>query len=243
VTTLNDYRRDLAIANRIMAREEVVDHLGHISVRHPDNPEHFLLSQSRSPELVTPEDIKEYGLAGDPIEDTPHPMYVERFIHAAIYRARPDVNAVAHNHAYDLLPFTISSEAKLRAVVHPAYAIGTEVPVWDFRDKFPDATPLVLNMDQGDDLAATLADNSVALMRNHGCIVALDSIVSTIYAAVYVKVNARVQSEAARFGGDISYLRPSELDAVRALYKSAPHTIDRGWEYWVRRADLSGIVD
>ncbi|WP_324274895.1 class II aldolase/adducin family protein [Blastococcus brunescens] len=241
MTIIENCRRDLAIANRIMAREEVVDHLGHVSARHPDRPDRFLLSQSRSPELVTPGDIKEYDLAGSPIEEAPHPMYVERFIHAAIYRARPDVNSVAHNHAYDLLPFTIASDVKLRAVVHPAYAIGTEAPVWDFRDKFPTATPLVLDMAQGDDLAAILGNHSVALMRNHGCVVALDSIVSTIYACVYVKVNARIQSEATRFGGDVSYLSAVELEAIGALYNNAPHTVDRAWEYWVRRADLSGI--
>jgi HCOMODA/2-hydroxy-3-carboxy-muconic semialdehyde decarboxylase len=238
---LDTHRRDLAIANRILAREEVVDHLGHISSRHPEDPSRFLLSQSRSPELVTPSDIKEYDLAGTPTEEAPHPMYVERFIHAAIYRARPDVNSVAHAHAYDLLPFTVAYDAKLRAVVHPAYTIGTEAPVWDFRDRFPNGTPLVLDMTQGDDLAATLGQDSVALMRNHGFVVALDSVVSTIYASVYLKVNARVQSEAMRFGGDVSYLQPRELEAIDALYRNAPHTVDRAWEYWVRRADLNGM--
>src|ERR1700747_3014494 len=48
--------QDLVIANRILAREEVVDAYGHISVRHPDNPNRFLIARSLAPELVGPED-------------------------------------------------------------------------------------------------------------------------------------------------------------------------------------------
>ena len=55
---LVELSRDIVIANRILANQGVVDGFGHVSARHPDNPERFLLSRSRSPELVSIDDIR-----------------------------------------------------------------------------------------------------------------------------------------------------------------------------------------
>jgi HCOMODA/2-hydroxy-3-carboxy-muconic semialdehyde decarboxylase len=109
--------RDLVIANRILANEDVVDAYGHVSIRHPQNPERYLLSRSRSPELVERGDIMEFSLDGKPVGDDVRPPYLERFIHGAIYEARPDIHAVVHSHAEDVLPFSIAA-TPLRPVVH-----------------------------------------------------------------------------------------------------------------------------
>ena len=127
---------DLVVANRILSNENVVDAYGHVSVRHPGNPERFLLSRSIAPEFVERTDIMELNLDGEPINDNRAP-YHERFIHAAIYEARPDVQAVVHAHAEDVLPFSIT-EASLRPVIHSGSFIGAHVPVWDIADKFGD---------------------------------------------------------------------------------------------------------
>jgi ribulose-5-phosphate 4-epimerase/fuculose-1-phosphate aldolase len=241
MSDLKDAVRELAIANRILAREEVCDYLGHISIRHPTKKDRFLLSCSRAPELVKVSDIMEYDLEGNSTDGKNLPMYVERFIHAAIYAARPDVNSVSHNHAYDLLPFAVSPKAKLKALVHPAFAIGLNPPTWDFRKKFKGKSPLVLNMVQGNDLAKTLGKkNNVALMRNHGVVVAHDTLLMSVYTSIYLKVNAKVQTEAMKLG-PVSYLKPDELKTIEGLYTSARHTVTRGWEYWVRRADVTGV--
>jgi ribulose-5-phosphate 4-epimerase/fuculose-1-phosphate aldolase len=160
--------QDLVIANRILAREEVVDAYGHVSVRHPDSPNRFLIARSLAPELVGPEDIVELDLEGQPARDENRSLYLERFIHAAIFAARPDVMAVVHAHAEDTLPFGIAQETKLRPVIHSGSFIGTEVPVWDIADKFGDTNLLVTNMAQASDLAKCLGGNTVALMRGHG---------------------------------------------------------------------------
>src|SRR5579883_2472351 len=97
--------RDLVIANRILANEKVLDAYGHVSTRHPDNPERYLISCSRSPEFVEQSDILECHMNSDPVAAESRHMYLERFIHGCIYQARPDVNAVVHSHAEDLLPF------------------------------------------------------------------------------------------------------------------------------------------
>ena len=147
MTDINQLLKDLVIANRILAREDVVDAYGHVSVRHPDKPEHFFLSRSLAPDLIETDDIVELGLDGQPVRDETRPLYLERFIHAAIFEARPDVHAVVHAHAEDILPFGIAQATPLRPVIHSGSFIGAHVPVWDIADEFGDTDLLVRNMD------------------------------------------------------------------------------------------------
>src|SRR5947207_4174988 len=145
--------QDLVVANRILAKEDVVDAYGHVSVRNPDNPRHFLLSRSVSPELVERDDIVELGLDGQPVREEKRALYWERYIHAAIYEARPDIHSVVHAHAEDILPFGVAPATPLRPIIHSGSFIGATVPVWDIADKFGDTNLLVTNIAQGRDLA------------------------------------------------------------------------------------------
>jgi ribulose-5-phosphate 4-epimerase/fuculose-1-phosphate aldolase len=231
-----DLLRDLVIANRILAHEGVVDAYGHISVRHPERSDRFFLSGSRSPELVTLDDIIEYDLDCNPIDLRGRAQYVERPIHGAIYRRRPDVISVVHNHAYEVIPFTVTQGAKLRPLLHVASGIGTEVPVWDIRRNFGDTNLLVTTNAQGEDLADGLGSNRVVLMRGHGAAVAGISIQDTVHTSVYLKVNAQLQAEAMRMGGDIIYLSEGEITEMQK--SRAGHA--RAWEYWARRAGVTG---
>src|SRR4030095_4716423 len=183
--------KDLVIAHRIRAKEEVVDASGHISIRHPDNPKHFFLARSVSPELVERDDIVELGLDGQPVRDETRALYLERFIHAASFEARPDINSVVHAHAEDILPFGIAQATPLRPVIHSGSFIGAHVPVWDIADKFGDTNLLVTNIEQGRDLAKCLGNNNVALMRGHGFASAARSIIEVVRMSVYLPRNAR----------------------------------------------------
>ena len=118
--------QELVIANRIMAHENVIDDFGHVSVRHPLRADRYFISRSRSPEPVTREDIMELTLDDEPVEQNGRPMYKERVIHSAIYKARPDINAAVHHHAKELLPFTISEGAHAK---YRPESIGTETQV------------------------------------------------------------------------------------------------------------------
>src|SRR5262245_21618628 len=177
--TMNDldfHIGQLVIANRILANEGVVDAYGHVSIRHPHTPECYLLSWSRSPELVECTDIMEFTLDGKPVSDGRAP-YLERFIHGAIYEARPDIHAVVHAHAEDVLTFSRTTTPR-RPVIHSGSFMGAHVPVWDIADNFGDQTNLlVTNMAQGRDLARCLGSNSVALMRGHGFAAAASSLI------------------------------------------------------------------
>jgi HCOMODA/2-hydroxy-3-carboxy-muconic semialdehyde decarboxylase len=230
---------DLVVANRILAHENVVDAYGHVSLRHPEDPKRFFLARSLAPELVEPGDIMELDLEGNALGDQRQP-YLERFIHAAVYEARPDVMAVVHAHAEDVLPFGITA-APLVPVIHSGSFMGEHVPVWDIRERFGDTNLLVTNMAQGRDLTKTLATHNVALMRGHGFVAAARSLIEVVRMAVYVPRNARVQYKALQLG-DLKPLSRGEIEARNAGYKPYSPETWRAWEYWAKRAGCAHLL-
>jgi HCOMODA/2-hydroxy-3-carboxy-muconic semialdehyde decarboxylase len=234
--------KDLVIANRILAKEDVVDAYGHVSIRNPDNPQHFFISRSLAPELIEKEDIVELGLDGQPVKDEKRSLYLERFIHAAIYEARPDINSVVHAHAEDTLPFGIAQATALKPVIHSGSFIGPEVPVWDIADEFGDTNVLVTNMAQGRDLAKCLGTNSVALMRGHGFASAARSLIEVVRLSVYLPRNARALMRAKTLGGEIKYLSKGEIDARNAGYSPYSTETWRAWEYWANKAECGHLL-
>src|SRR6202011_5559139 len=242
MSSIESVIKDLVIANRILAKEDVVDAYGHISIRHPDNPKHFFLARSVSPELVEREDIVELGLDGQPLRDEKRALYLERFIHAAIYEARPDVQAVVHAHAEDILPFGIAEATPLRPVIHSGSFIGAHVPVWDIADKFGDTNLLVTNIEQGRDLARCLGGNNVALMRGHGFASAGRSLIEVVRMSVYLPRNARALLRAKQLGGEIKYLAPGEINARNRGYSPYSTETWRAWEYWANKAGCSHML-
>jgi len=234
---------DLVIANRVLAREEVVDAYGHVSVRHPDDPQRFLIARSLAPELVGPDDFVELGLDGEPVRSgEDRPLYLERFIHAAIFEARPDVMAVVHAHAEDTLPFGIADGTKLRPVIHAGSFIGGAVPVWDIADHFGDTNLLVTNIAQGRDLARCLGPGSVALMRGHGFAAAARSVIEVVRMSVYLPRNARALMRAKQLGGGIKYLSDGEIAARNRGYRPYSPETWRTWEYWANNAGCGHLL-
>jgi len=238
VESLLTYMRELVIANRILAREGVVDTFGHVSVRHLENPELYLLSRARAPELITLDDLMEFTLDGGGIDLQGRTPYGERMIHGAIYEARPDVHAVIHNHSQELIPFGITS-TPLRPVANVCAPIGLNIPTWDIRDNFGQTDLLVINMEQGRDLAKGLGANTVALMRGHGSVVACDTLRKAVMTAVYLQVNAKLQLQALQLG-EPNYLTPEEVEKCTAR-QTSPLGLDRAWEYWVTRAGCKDL--
>ncbi|HLG69962.1 MAG TPA: class II aldolase/adducin family protein [Chloroflexota bacterium] len=235
MSSLAQAREDLVAANRILAHEGILDAYGHVSVRHPDHPDRYILSRARSPELVEDADLYEFSLDGTPLQEMASPAYIERYIHGAVYEARPEVMAVCHNHLISILPFSISTGTRLRPVIHSARALARgEVPVWDIADESGTATDLLVrNMIQGRSLARRLGDGMVALMRGHGSVVAGRDAQQVVQTCVGMDKNARVQLQALQLGGLIP-LHDGECDqSGRALSND-----NRAWEYWKRRAGL-----
>ena len=231
--------RDLVVANRILANESVVDAYGHVSIRHPNNPERYFLSCSRSPELVQSSDIMEFMLDGTPVDGDSRNPYLERFIHGAAYERNGQTMAVVHSHADEVLPFTISTQPLL-PVIHSAGMMGTEPPVWDIAEKFGDTTLLVANMEQGRDLAIALAERRIVLMRGHGFTAAARSLSEVVRLSIMLPRNSRILTTALQFGG-LKPLSSGEI-ALRESMNPAGKEFYRAWEYWAMRAGCGDML-
>lgn len=237
---LADARALLARANRIIANEGVVDAFGHVAMRHPANPRRYLLSCSRAPELVQPDDILEFTLDSEPVTPTSSQLYGERFIHGEIFKARPDVTAVCHHHSPQVLPFCISG-AELKPVFHLGGTMSGPAPFWDQRDDFGNTKMLVASPEEGASLARALGPHWMVLMRRHGATVAGISVQELVFRTIYTTRNAGLQLQA-HLLGHVSPLNDEEADlAGRANLN--PRPLARAWEYWSRRLDkVEGIV-
>jgi HCOMODA/2-hydroxy-3-carboxy-muconic semialdehyde decarboxylase len=219
---------DIAVGSRVLADFGVLDGFGHVSARHPTNPNHFLMSRSLAPALVTADDIMEFDLDGNPVDARGRRVFLERFIHAEIYRARPDVMSVVHTHSAGVIPFSVS-KVPLRAMYHNPSFLAVGVPVWDIRNDFGDTNMLVSDAAIGKSLAAALGDKPVVLMRGHGDVAVGPSVKMAVFRAYYTDVNAKLQAQAIALGGEINYLTPGEGEKA---HKADSGVIDRIWNLW-----------
>ena len=219
---------DMVVGSRILAELGVLDGFGHVSARHPTNPNHFLMSRSLAPALVTASDIMEFDLDGNAVDAHGRSVFLERFIHAEIYKVRPDVMSVVHTHSQGVIPFSVS-KVPLRAMFHNPSFLAVGVPVWDIRKDFGETSMLVENAALGKSLAATLADKPVVLMRGHGDVAVGPTVKMAVFRAYYTDVNAKLQSQAIALGGDPNYLTPGEGEKAD---KTNFAVIDRIWNLW-----------
>jgi len=222
---------DIVIGSRILAEFGVLDGFGHVSARDPSNPNRFLMSRSLAPALVTADDLMAFDLDGNAVDPRGRSVFLERFIHSEIYKARPDVMAVVHTHSPGVIPFGVS-QVTLRAMFHNAAFLAAGTPVWDIRKDFGETDMLVRDPARGKSLAQTLSDKPVVLMRGHGDATVGPSVKMAVFRAYYTDVNARLQSQALALGGDLNYLTPGEgakADAINAV------VIDRIWNLWKMR--------
>jgi ribulose-5-phosphate 4-epimerase/fuculose-1-phosphate aldolase len=230
--TLSQALEELVTANRILAREGVVDSFGHVSIRHPDRQERYLLSRARAPECIEADDLMEFASDGTPIDPAGRKPYAERFIHGAVYEARRDVQAIVHHHSPSVIPFSVTA-ANLSPVMHMCAGIGARIPTWDSRARFGDTNLLVTNAEMARDLATALGPRSVVLMRGHGAIVAGASLREVVFNSIYLQLNAELQMRAVALG-EVTFLSEGEIAAV--LHSRGSFTFERAWEFWCRRA-------
>jgi len=234
MTDLAAAKEELVTANRILANERVLDSFGHVSIRHPENPAHFLLSRARAPQIIDAGDLMEFTLEGKVIGAEPGKPYAERFIHGAIYEARAEVIAVVHSHSPSVVPFTVTKQ-KLRPLMHMCAPIGADIPNWDIATNFGERTNLlVTSMAMGRDLAKALGPRTVALMRGHGSVAVGRSLREVVFTSIYMELNADMQVKAMMMG-EVMYLSEGEIQAIAG--GRSGFTLERGWENWCQRAD------
>lgn len=229
---VNAVIEDLVAANRVLAAQGILPGYGHVSARHPENPNRYFLSRSLAPELVTADDIVELDLDSAAVDAKGRALYLERFIHGEIYKARPDVRAIVHNHSPAVISFSVGS-TPLRAVTHDAAFLLGGVPIWDYRDFGTANGALVDNSERGRALAASLGDRPVVLLRNHGVVLVGGSLPGVVEQSVWLEKNAQIQSDLLARGDDIVYL---ELDPSPRGGGGAGGAGGRAWELWKRKA-------
>ena len=225
---------DLVAANHILFHEGVVDGFGHVSARHPERSDRFLLARSMAPAQVQAADILVFELDGTPVDPNGPRPYLERFIHGEIYRARPDVMSVVHSHSPAVVPFGVVPEAPLRPICHMSGFLAEAAPVFEIRDAAGPASDMLIRTPAlGEALALRLGSAAVVLMRGHGSTVVGGTIRQAVFRAVYTEVNAKLQAEALRLG------KPIFLTAEEAAASAATNDgqIDRAWNLWREAAD------
>jgi ribulose-5-phosphate 4-epimerase/fuculose-1-phosphate aldolase len=235
---LTDVIEELCVANRILSHEGVLDAFGHVSVRHPADPNRYLLARSRSPLLIEPDDILEYTLDSEPVKRTDAKLYSERVIHGCIYQARTEVMAVCHHHAPAVLPFCVSGKP-IVPVFHLGATIGEQTPFWDQADEFGDTNLLVAKPEEGQSLARALGRHWVVLMRRHGATVAGTSLKELVSRSVFLCQNAEYQMKAYLLGAPAP-LRPGEIKLAGSI-NAMPSVVARTWEYWSQRLQAGGL--
>src|SRR5271156_3286511 len=223
---------ELALANRILAHEGVLDAFGHVSVRHPADPGRYLLSRSRAPLLVEPDDVLEYTLDSEPVRPPKVSLYSERVIHGCIYQARRDVMAVCHHHAPAVMPFAIAGKPVV-PVFHLGAAGGEDMPFWDQHDELGDTNLLVVKPEEGRSLARALGGHPAVLMNRHGATVVGASQIELVSRSIFMCQNADYQLRAMALGAP-DLLRSGEVKLAGVL-GSLPNVVGRTWEYWSMR--------
>ncbi len=224
---------DLVAANHILFDQGVVDAFGHVSVRHDKRPDRFLLARNMAPGNVTAADIVEFDLDGNPVNAAGRKVYLERFIHGELFRARPDVMAVVHSHSHNIVPLSVVKNAPLRAIFHMAGFIGEAAPVFEIREAGGNATDLLISDNAlGRALAKTFAGTDIALMRGHGSTVVANTVQLAVYRAVYAELNARYQLQASSLG-EVTFLTAEE---GRACVDRVEGQVQRPWDLWKAEA-------
>jgi len=224
---------DLVAPNRILVDQGVVDGYGHVRVRHDKAADRYLMSRSVAPELVTAADIMEYDLDNVPVDPRGRVVYLERFIHGEIYRVRPDVRAVVHNHSPSVIPFGVTG-TPLRPLYHMSAFLWPGVPIFEIRSAGGPATDMLIrDAALGQALARSLGAGPVVLMRGHGAVVVGASVPEVVFRSVYTEMNARLQAQAMALSGNVTYLDPDEAKRAQA---SIAGTIGRPWELWKKKA-------
>jgi ribulose-5-phosphate 4-epimerase/fuculose-1-phosphate aldolase len=231
---------DLVVANRILANENILDGLGHVSVRSLQRPDHFFLSRDLAPGLVTAADLVEYDLDGNPVNSKAPQGYRERFLHGAVFKARPDVNSIVHSHMPSVLPFT-DVTTPLRPMYHMASFLLQGAPVFEVRSVQGQIGMLIDNNKVGAALAQTLGNRTIALIRGHGAVIVGTTIPDAVQNAIFTDVNARVQAQAVALGGNISYLTLADVaggnpNPQPPAPPGMPGYYTRSWGVWKAKA-------
>jgi ribulose-5-phosphate 4-epimerase/fuculose-1-phosphate aldolase len=232
-----EHLEDLVAAYRTLAEHGVIDAYGHVSIRSPSNPKRYFVARALAPEKVQAEDIIEYDLDSVPLDAQGRDSVSERFIHGEIYKSRPEVISVVHNHSPSVIPFSVTG-VPMRALWHMASFIGEGLPNFEIRDVRKGTDLLVRDAELGAALAKTLGGSAATLMRGHGSVTVGENIARAVGRSIYLELSARMQMQAMLLGKEITWMDAAEVKANMPVqdYK-------RAWPLWREKALAKAKAD
>jgi ribulose-5-phosphate 4-epimerase/fuculose-1-phosphate aldolase len=230
--TAREAIRQVVMANRILSNEGILDALGHVSLRNPENANTFFQARSISPFEATSDDILEINLDGDVVTKTTMRPYRERIIHGAILKARPEMNAVFHGHFAAVIPFSVTN-TPIRPITHVGSFLYQGAPIYD--DYEPGGGMLITTREEGERIAKHLGQHRVHLLRGHGCDIIAEDLQRLVASAIYLRDNATIQWQILLSGKEPKYLSLEEAKAATEIGLFGTSPTDRMWSYWVAR--------
>lgn len=266
---VTELKRKLITANHILHNQDIVDAYGHISVRHPQKRDVYIMSGYMAPALVkSSDDLIEYHVKdSSTVDPSAKKGYAERFIHGEIFRVYPEVNCVVHSHAEAVLPY-VAADVRMMAVFHMAGFLGPEVPVFDVGQIYEPGDQqdmLIRNARLGTALAkqfsrnphreAPSLDHAVVLMKRHGYTTHGADLETAVYRAIYTKVNAGAQTQAMLIGsvrgnssehpggyaGPSALPKPMSSDMLAGCQVMNEGTQDKPWGLWVAEVERNNL--
>ncbi|HWO40429.1 MAG TPA: class II aldolase/adducin family protein [Candidatus Eisenbacteria bacterium] len=220
---LKELKEKLVTACRILDREGVTDGYGHVSVRVP-GADAFITIANVSPGCATTERLIMQDFDGNYLDGAETPPN-EWPIHACIFKARADVESVAHTHSKWSTIFSVLP-VKLRPIHHYGKFLSADgPPVYQ-------GVGLVRTVERGRELAAALGDAPAVLMRAHGDAVVGASVEQVIERTTRLAMLGE-WNHLALLHGEPRYLSSEELE----VYNADQRFPMRGWEYFVSRLD------
>jgi len=233
----DDIRYELALASRMLANEGVLDAFGHVSLRHPGDPNRFLLCGRVRPNWSSPETFSSSRSMPSPCAHRPNGFFAERSSTAASIRR----GLMSWRCAIIMRPrcYPFASPAfRSFPVFHLGAAGGASTPFWNQHDEFGDTNLLVAKPEEGRSLARALGPHVAVLMRHHGATVVGGDLRELVSRSTFMCQNAVYQLQAQLLGRVVP-LTPGETKLAGSL-NALPNVVGRTWEYWSHRLVEAG---
>ena len=214
----DELKEKLITGNRILDLKELVAPYGHISARIP-NSDRFFITSAKSPGLVTLEDVLVVNLDGEIVEGE-GTTYSEVHMHSGIYKARDDVNAIAHTHSDYAVALTVAD-----IPFHPAMNQGVQyigpAKTWD-------KIGTIITNELGEQVAELLGTDNALLLKRHGAVIVGPTVELTTIRAIFLERAAKIQLLATTVGEPV----PFTAEESSMLQPANP---SRPWQYYSSR--------
>ena len=220
---LKQLKQDIVSACRILSQQKLVEGFGHISARIVGT-DHFLITPRIGLALVKKTELLTMNLAGAVI-DGAQPAPFEAWLHAAIMKAKPRVNAIARIHARGANIFSVA-DRKLEPVHNHGSFFAGGVPVFSKPD-------LISNQTLGTEVADALGDQPAILLRGNGQVTVGRTIPEAVMMAIYLEEAAQILYGALQIGTPIPLtLTENQQRQTEAL---PPVDLERAWRFFKRQ--------